>query len=397
MKVFVGVLLVILLNMAAPLRAEVDPSRQAHAYDNVEVHAVQVDQGSIRTGQTIHGPEVYVSVDRPQTRVILLLGADESLRWKIVVAEHTEVSAIILNGREAEASEVWINGHKRTDVTLSDLPSAYVFRGGDFQQFIKGALRLTGGSALDSFSGAYAANEAPFVVDSQSPKLPDPSPDYLAAQLLDHSKVPRALRPVIGQLGLQAVLPSNVQFTDDGFVLNSDIGSSPYTYQVTLDVPTISHPVAAARDQRTGKFFGVSLGGEGFLYSFDPAVGVWAVETSMNEEDATGIIHDADNERMIIVITELLSRAGPALLIYGANGATRQINLDREAFVGLADMYSLGGGFTLRLLPIAIAENKLLVAADRSAAYRAYLIDMSTGAVSLVAYSDRTSLLPMRF
>jgi hypothetical protein len=190
-----------------------------------------------------------------------------------------------------------------------------------------------------------------------------------------------------------------LRFTDGGFIDPLRADGANVTYPITLDVPTVSWPIAAARNTKSGKLYGVSLGGEGYLYSFDPVTSIWVVESSMKGADASGMIYASAPERLVIVITGLVAPDGTALLFYGPDRKKTKTPLDMTAFAGLTDIYDPGNGPSPGLQPIATADNQLLVVtgggigrrprntADLSTPYRAYLIDLTTGAASLVSYN----------
>jgi hypothetical protein len=194
MKIAFRALLVLMFCVGAPLHAEV------RLASHLEVHAVGVYEGSTRTGETVHGPEVVVKVDRPATSVILMLGSYENVRWKLDVAGGTSLTRVILHGNGARQSEVWVGESRRLDVEFSDLPYAYASKGEDFRAIVAGVTALTGEPELTSFTGAYAAGELPFLVNSQSARSPELQADYLAAHLLAADRIPAALRPLIAEL-----------------------------------------------------------------------------------------------------------------------------------------------------------------------------------------------------
>ncbi|MGL4319927.1 MAG: hypothetical protein ACRCS3_03620 [Paracoccaceae bacterium] len=396
MNLVARLLMIVLVSVALPATAEV------RLASDTEVHAIGVYEGAVRTGDVLHGPEVNITIDRPGMNVTLMLGSYESVRWKLAVLPGTRVTQIFVHGHGAKLSEVWVDNARRGDVSLVELPYAYAPEGEGFRAIVDAVQGLTGQVGLTSFSGAYAPGETPFVINGQSAQPPQLQPDYLGAQLVDADQIPEAFRPMIAGLaraeGQSTPQQPAIRFTDQGFEVAVVGQAENVTYPVTLDVPTISWPVAAARDTNSGKLYGVSLGGEGYLYSFDPETGRWAVESSMREADASGMIYDVENDRLVITITGMIAPNGTALLFYGPDGMKAKTPFNLRDFPGLTDLYDPGNGPSPGLTPLAIADNQLLVvtgggmfhrgarAGRPQMPYRAYMIDMTSGAVSLVGF-----------
>ena len=361
-----------------------------------EVHAIGIYEPRIESGGIVHGPVAEVTVDRPGGTVVLVLGSYVPTRWMVTTTPGTRLGRVVLGGHESQRSEVIVDGVKRAEVEHRDLPMVYQTRGNDFRAFLRKVPVLLQVPRLDSFQGAYTAPEAGFVITDKGQDDPELKVDHLADKVVDPSQVPAALR---GYLTAQAKPPvPDVVFTGEGFVLTRTDGAKT-TIPITLDVPSVSWPMGAARDPVTGKLYGVSLGGEGFLYSFDPQSGRWAIESSMKQADASGMIFDPEGGRMVILISGLVSPAGEALLFYGRDGVKAKTPLRMQDFAGLDDLWDPGNGPAPRLVPVAVAENRLLLRAgadiqfggerdEDSAISRTYMVDMATGAVQLVAYSD---------
>lgn len=385
---FVSRLLALLLIALAPLAAAAE----------TEVHAVGVYEGLTRSDGVIHGPRVSVTVDRPGAEVVLMLSSFEPVRWLVTTTEGTSLSRILLSTARDRRSEVIVNGQPYARAEIAAFGNVHSARGEKFRRLVHEVPQLTGAPQLRSFHGAYTAPPDGFTIDGTQEDLPQLRNDYLKSQLADAEEVPEALRAYLKD---GAALPQpDLVFSADGFILKNGDGTTTH-HPVTLDVPDISWPMGAARDPETGRMFGVSLGGEGYLYSFDPSTGRWAVESSMKQADASGMIFDPEGRRLVIVVSGLVATRGLELLFLDMDGQKARTPLAAAAFAGLDDLYEPGNGPAPMLVPVAVADGKLLLAAGAglrvrsqkapgiaAAGRRLYLADMTTGAVRLVAYSD---------
>lgn len=91
-----------------------------------------------------------------------------------------------------------------------------------------------------------------------------------------------------------------VSFTDDGFVMSKPDGEQQIP--VSLDVPTISWPVAASLDKQGHRIYSVSMGGENYVYLYDLATATWSVAACMAEVDASGMLFDPSNNRLLMSV-----------------------------------------------------------------------------------------------
>jgi hypothetical protein len=259
----------------------------------------------------------------------------------VETSEGATVARVLLHGR-GQGSEVYLNGEAFPDFERVEVPYAYKMVGDKFRALVNAVPGLTGAERLTSFQGAYGEPEEGFTVAEAMTDLPEFDNDYLRAHLAPPETVPAALRPYLAPQGEGSPAPAGdaarVRFTGQGFKLR-DAASDVTTFAVTLDVPRISWPVGAARDPETGRLYGVTLGGEGYLYSFDPETGRWAVETSMNNTDATGMIFDEAGRRLVILAGAF---RGPKILFHGMDGAKAGLPLAPESFFGLTESLRSG-------------------------------------------------------
>lgn len=385
MKTGLFLQIVCLIALAVPALAE-----------PAELHAVGVYEGNIRTNGRIHGAEVRIVVDRTEAPVILSLGSYEAVRWYISTTPGTRIETVYLSGYEPEKSEIYLNKVPLSATILDDLGYADSAEGVRFRQLVDRLTEISGLSELSSFHGSYRASEEPFVIDAVV-KTPENTRDPLA-HLVRPDLVPEALRTFLETDHKND--GDQVAFEYEGFRLTTTDGQSKL-FPVTLDVPEPSWPSGATLDREGSRVFGVTHGGEGFLYQYDMAADQWSVLASMNNRDATGLIHDPDQNRLVLGLGR--HNMGVAIFDLGT-GRFRDLPLEHTSFPGLSHLYDVGNGPRPNLAPVAIEGNALLLRAtgdmhwrhDAKAdiSSRLYLVDLETAAVALVGYHDAEDQIP---
>lgn len=211
--------------------------------------------------------------------------------------------------------------------------------------------------------------------------------DHLKDQVRPEA-VPEALKEFL-EAARQIDVPA-IRFTYDGFILTEDGQTTEIS--PTLDVPDISHPVAAAYDKEVRRMFGVTLGGEGFVYQYNIDDDQWSILASMEDVDAAGMIYDADTDQLVFG----LGLVSSGIAVYDLQkGELSRAQVDVEDLTGFTDLYDPGNGPAADIVPIAISGNLLLVRAGGSRAFgtgatksRTYLIDLTTGEATLVAFNN---------
>lgn len=356
------------------------------AMADTELHAIGVYEGNIRTNGRIHGSEVRVSVDRTENPVILSLGSYEPVRWYIETTQDTRVEDILVHGYRPNKSEVFLNGDPVTPRVIEGARFVYNQEGVSFRQLVEILGVETGINVLSSFHGSYSATSEPFVVDKivADKRL---RVDHLKDQVQPQA-VPDALKPFM-DIARQMDAPA-LSFTYDGFTL-TDNGA---TIQIapTLDVPDISHPTGAAYDKDGGRMFGVTFGGEGFIYQYDLARQQWSILTSMDNFDAAAMFYDRDTDRLILGA----GFGGSGIMIYDLKkGEFTRTRFQVTDLTGYADLYDPGNGPSAELTPVAMSGHLLLMRAttnqqfpDNPLKSRTYLIDLNNGNATLVAYDN---------
>lgn len=374
MRIFSAVLLAFLA-LSTPLAAQ-----------NIELHVVGVYEGNDKTDGRIHGPEVRVRVEQTDAPVVLALTSYEAVRWYIEAATDAQVEKIFVGGYAGKDSEVYVNNTQATPEILEGDTYSYRAQGKPFRTLVATLTKQLGVDRLASFSGAYRPKEnQAFVVDETS-MAPQLSQTYLG-DLVRPQALPTVWEPLLDKLPAQVV-----RFNDKGFVISGN--DDDVAIPISLDVPRISWPVGAAFDAHRNRIYGVTLGGEGYLYQYDMVEEQWSVLTSMENRDAAGMLLDADGNRLIMGTKHGRS---PSFIIYDLRSGFTQVDIEPSTLAGYFDLYDIGNGPTVPLVPVAVQGDTLLAQAGGSASFRGirssdasrtYVIDLNTGRAALVAYRE---------
>ncbi|HCP82753.1 MAG TPA: hypothetical protein DIT67_14740 [Octadecabacter sp.] len=328
---------------------------------------------------------VAVKVDRPGVSVALTLGSYRPTRWVIETSEGTQVDRVIVSDRNRVRGEVILNG-KKISVTYRNLPLAYKASGNRFQPFHEAASKAAGAKKAASFQGAYKAPKGGFVIDAAPGMSTRAEVEAaLMAQALRASDLSPALRSAFE--GETKAPGSKWALRDEGFVGTGENGKTTL-HRVPLEAPEVSWPMGAAHDPEGQQIWGVTLGGEGFLYKYDIANNQWSAR-SMNNVDAGGLIFDPKTGNLI-------ATPGPhgrsGYLTLDASGKVlSKLEISLTQYPGLIGTYDPGNGPSPRMVPIMIDGDLLLVRADpwpnsrrNSSSRWFYLVDMQSGTVRLV-------------
>ena len=284
-----------------------------------EVHVVGIYEGYKRTGDQIHGDRAVVAVDRPKTRVILVLSAYEPVTWEIKPTAGTLIEKVILGGYERQA----VKGlPERTQVDEA-------YRGAAGADFVRYAYRIDTPEfrglvhhldkklklPLSSFQGMYAAKQdAPIVINrvQDDPRLsadyPKPAakeelPELIfwAMQMVPGDRgfemeasygdftlagpIAETLKPLprgILQVAFNPVTKKHYASTMHE-VGELDLATKAFTkIDMGIDVPKLSWPAGLTVDTKRRRLLVTS---RGYFYSCDLATGEWSAVAENREHN----------------------------------------------------------------------------------------------------------------
>ena len=353
----------------------------------IELHMVGIYEprkGRNEDGLSRSEP-VSIKVDRSGVSVVLVLGSYRPTRWVIETSTGTQVDSVIMADRNRVRGEVILNGEK-VSVTYRDLPLAYNSRGNRFQPFHETASRAAGVRNATSFQGSYKAPEEGFVI-ADAPGVPTRTEveAELTAQALPAAELSPRLKNAF-ESKTQAP-GSKWTLREEGFV-GVDENGKTVLHKLPLEAPEVSWPMGTAHDPAGQQIWGVTLGGEGYLYRYDIAKNKWSAR-SMNNVDAGGLIFDSKTGTLI-------ATPGPhgrsGYLVMDTSGKLlSKLEIDSTEYPGLINTYDPGNGPNPRLVPIMIDGDLLLVRAEppqgslrNSGSRWVYLVNLQSGKVRLV-------------
>lgn len=345
-----------------------------------ELHVIGIYEPLIRRGADgeIRSGEVTVFVDRPGRTVTLVLAAYERVGWVVSTTPDTKVERIILGGHGARDSRVTLMGEE-FEAEIADTNLAYKDEGSTFQLFIEAATKAAGNERAASFDGSYRAPAQGFTITAApGVKTRAEKAAELARDSVAISDLPAELRASLEAAG------HGWCFGEKGFTGTGPDGAR-VTYEVPVDMPDISAPSGVAYDPDTRRIWGVTYGGEGFLFNYDIDADTWSAK-SMNNFDAGGLIYDPTNDRLLA--TPGMTGWG-FLVVTGDGKIISGPDIEEDDFPGFKDLYDPGNEPSPSLVPVAIADGKLLVRVDDrfgrdSSNSPLYLVDLDAGSVRLV-------------
>lgn len=355
-----------------------------------EVHVVAIGRG--QPAQDPYAlPEARVVVDRPGQEIGLVLLDAGTLRWHVEATEGTRITEIIRSGPGPEDSEVLLSGIPMTGVQVSGLPLALRPRGRDFRILIDWLADRMATRRIHSFQGRHQFHGQPLAVDRVDTATPGLSRDYLAEWLSRTGDLPEALRTWLASD--RAPGAYSVDFDATGLTLTGPSGTQ--RFPVPPNVPGILLPVAAVHAPGQDMIYGLTYGGEGYIYAVDVRTGQWTVVTSLHDYDAAALLYVPD-ERLLI-LTGAFSRPGDIRGIW-LDGRRFARFTPTIAFPGLSDLFDYGNEHGPPLVPRVYADGWLIVEARGDGAgagtargiraERVYAVRVDTGEVRLLSYRN---------
>jgi hypothetical protein len=392
-----------------------------------EAHAVGVYSGLTSSGETSRNNEegaVSVVVNRPGKAITLALSAYEPVVWTVSTAGDTTIEKVILLGYYAQRVQGLPAGVEVVPMYAYSGNNGYFMLGYSMEsaEFLRGVPKLFAltGLELSSFQGAYGAGA--FTVDAvqTDPRLlstyPEPTPapelpslNFSARFFSGTTTTPGAVATVNYTLqGPQSggrLLPGTRVVPDGGGrfhygvyyfweVLKVDAESGTATaMHLPTSVPELSWPIGVAYDSQRDRVVLGSLGGEGFLYGYDPNGQQWGLVSSLNNNDFDCLEYHPADDTYYGVRTLHLGGFAPAIARMAADGTVGSaISLPQLPFgIGpsgyVSEVISVGDYLVLLLEP-----REFYPQSSEPQESRIYLIDPRSGQVWLTYRS--TSVRP---
>ncbi len=358
-----------------------------------EVHFVSIYEGKVQTNDQIHGPQALVRLDRPEADVTLVLSSYRPVRWYVETVNETRIESLVLTGHGGGKSEVFVDGQRYVDTVFrGDLPRTRHPVGPGYRELIKLLPTLGDFSRLDSFTGTYSATDSPLMVTERFPDDSNLGPDHLSAHVLGPGVLSGPLRAAL-QAETLGIRPAT-RFTGSGMQMQRP-DQSWQDFPLGLDVPDVSHPKGSTFVASENAIYGVSLGGDGYLYRVDASNGVWSIVQSMDGFDAGGMVYDPAGHRLIMLGHGGLSFG--ELLLFDLTTRTSSLHdFPVQNFTGILDLAGNSRSRGMRIEVIGIDGDQFLFRAEGvsrrenpdAPQFRVWSFDLNTGDVQLIAYAD---------
>ncbi|HEX8988686.1 MAG TPA: hypothetical protein VF816_12070 [Rhodocyclaceae bacterium] len=349
---------------------------------------VVVISGYEPTGKRGGGTAVDVVVDRPKSKVLLVLTSYEKIEWRVTASPGTVISAIVASGYHPPTVTTKIETHGY----LFKLPYATETESANF-----GALVASLGAAfaidrVDAFRGSYRIPQTVTVssLDPASPRLtargavPQAPSRKLSFDLLarDYSRVPWTLTGPAsqsdrgdlqdGKLALDGGGKRVFKLTGDQLEVLDRATDRSYVATLPANFPRFSWAMDVAYDARREIATVVTLGGEGFLYRYDARRQQWIDFRSLNNVDIFALSYDPVADRYVAWTDrgELMFISADGDYLFSKPVASR---LD-----GFGRLYDRGNARVPRLTPVPRGDTVALLYLQGGTVKRIWRYDVRT-------------------
>ncbi|MBS4097052.1 MAG: hypothetical protein KGZ83_09490 [Sulfuricella sp.] len=278
--------------------------------ENAEIVLVSGYEAKTRAGATVE-----VEVNRPASKVLLILTSYDQVNWKVSASSTTNISGVIVSGYHAPTVVINV----KAPVYSAELPYAYETENINFRRLVERLNVLFGIDRLNAFRGSYSipamvrisvmdAPSAALTAKGAIPKAPSKQHSF---ELLstDCRKIRWQLDGPIDKEPAQYQTGKPVAFSGVGSatyslrdgqleILQADTRPS-VVIPLPKNFPRFSWPTGMAYDARR-KFVSVAtLGGEGYLYRFDTVTQQWVDYRSLNNIDIFSLSYDKTKDHYV--------------------------------------------------------------------------------------------------
>ncbi len=346
------------------------------------------------SGKSGSGTTVNVDVNRPGSKVLLVLTSYEKIYWKVSASPSTRISGILVSSYYPSA--VWTKVD--TQGYSLKLPYAYETENVNFKELLTKLNSLVGVEKLDVFRGSYSIpsevqisrTDPPSVALTITGPKPQRPSTYFTFNLLttDFSKVPWTLTgPVSGSQQRAYSGEGKVAVSETGdkkFSLKRDQlevidshRSGPFTVSLPPDFPSFSWPMDLAYDSKRDIVSVVTLGGEGFMYRFDATRLRWIDYKSLDNVDIFSLAYDQKMDRYVAWTDQgsLQFISGDGVPLFKRNVA--------PLLEGFGRLYDRGNSRAPRITVAPSGNDLALLSIDRNSVKRIWHYDVNANKATL--------------
>lgn len=317
------------------------------------------------------GMTVQVNVDRPRSKVLLVMTCYEKVNWHVAASPGTMIAGIIVSGYYPPT----VTTMTQTQGYISRLPYAYETENANFKELLARLNALFGIDRVDVFRGSYSipstvnisALDPPRVELTIEGSVPKASSKGFAFDLLatDYSKVRWTLAGPVGKAGKANVGEGKVAVSESGKIIyrlnrdqlevvDSATGQSAVA-TLPLNFPRFSWAMDIAYDTKRKIVCVVTLGGEGFLYRFDARKQQWIDYRSLNNVDILSLSYDQKADRYVAWTDQ------GSLVFISSEGAAIFTRTAISRLEGFGRLYDRGNARVPRVLLAAKGDDIALV------------------------------------
>ena len=263
-----------------------------------------------------HGSMINVEIDRPNSKVLLILTSYQQLFWKVTATPGTTVSGILI---AASSRPPTLSSPLETRAYQVKLPDAYEIDSRDFKSTLAQLNEWFGVSKLDAFVGAYRLPSS-IRISTLEPNRPELTRQGFAPEkpvknftfpliTADYKRMQWRLtgpkgapETPLANLEKVALSPSGkelYQTKNHGFNIINLATEAQVMVPLPANFPRFSWPSGIAYDTKRNLVTLVTFGGEGFLYRLDAINKKWLDTRSLNNEDIFSLTYDASADRYV--------------------------------------------------------------------------------------------------
>ena len=369
-----------------PLSPELPAQELARSAEIILVSGYQPTKGAA-------GMQALVNIDRPGSKVLLVMTSYEKVNWHVTASPGTTISGILVSGYYPPTVTTTI----QTQGYILKLPYAYETENVNFKKLLTQLNSLFGIDRVDVFRGSYSiphslsisAIDPPRVELTMSGAQPKHSSIDFIFELLatDYSKVRWTVSgPVVAD---------EKSYIGEGKIAFSESGTGIYRLKhdklefsdsetgqldsaaLPANFPRFSWAMDIAYDTKRKIVSVVSLGGEGYLYRFDTRHHQWMDYRSLNNIDIFSLTYDKKADRYVAWTDQgsLIFISGEGNLMF-----TRKLLARMEGF---GRLYDRGNGRVPRVSLVAAGDDIALVYIDGHTVRRIWYYNVKTDKVEL--------------
>ncbi len=283
------------------------------------------------------GTDVHVKIDRPNSKVLLILTSYETVNWKVTASPKTCISAILTDSYQSSTVSVntETNGYKTKLNYTSN---------GDDSNYNAILIKLNNYFSIRKIDAIRAHYTIPSNITISSMDTPQPkltlegsTPQkpvknftfYLTSN--NYKKIAWTLSGATKENteDISYINEEKVAFSPDmkfmyqiennNLVIEDLRNNMKNIAKLPPNFPRFSWPVDVAYDVKRDIVSVVTFGGEGFLYRFDIKKNKWVDFRSLNDVDLTSLSYDRKSDRYIA-----WTNSGQLLFISGNGNALFQ-------------------------------------------------------------------------